>query len=179
MRSTYNVPRLYQGTDLLKLPKQFQDIIASWEYGPTGIGFVGKAGTCKTRAAYLLMDNNIIDIEYVGGIRESATAFTSTELACLAVDQFSDDPNDRDEAKRYLKRAKRDHLLLIDDIGKGKMTERAEVELYDILEYRTSNMLPTIWTANMAGDELRKILSKDRGDPIMRRLMEFSTIIKA
>jgi DNA replication protein DnaC len=68
-------------------------------------------------------------------------------------------------------------ILLIDDIGKGKMTDRAEMELFDLLETRTSHKLPTIWTANAKGDDLLRMMSEDRGEPIIRRLSEFSEIV--
>jgi NitT/TauT family transport system ATP-binding protein len=68
-------------------------------------------------------------------------------------------------------------VLLLDDLGKQKMTERAELELFDLLEHRSSHELPIIWTANAAKGDLRKMLSSDRGEPILRRLSEFTKII--
>jgi hypothetical protein len=57
------------------------------------------------------------------------------------------------------------------------MTERSELELFDLLEHRSSHELPIIWTANAAKGDLRKMLSSDRGEPILRRLSEFTNII--
>ena len=68
--------------------------------------------------------------------------------------------------------------MLIDDLGKQKMTERAEVELYDVLEHRTNNLKPTIITTNATYLQLTKMLSEDRGQPIIRRIRDFSTIVK-
>jgi hypothetical protein len=51
------------------------------------------------------------------------------------------------------------------------------MELYNLLEYRTSHKLTTLWTANGSGSDLLAKLSKDRGEPILRRLSEFSEIV--
>ena len=67
---------------------------------------------------------------------------------------------------------------MIDDLGKGKMTDRAEAELYDLLEFRSSHKLPIIWTSNSDARGLLSMFSADRGDAIIRRLAEFSNIIK-
>jgi len=58
------------------------------------------------------------------------------------------------------------------------MTERGETELYDVLEHRTNNLKPTIVTTNATYDQLRKMLSEDRCQPIIRRIKDFSTILK-
>jgi DNA replication protein DnaC len=68
--------------------------------------------------------------------------------------------------------------LLIDDLGKQKMTERAETELYDVLEHRTNNLKPTLVTTNATGQQLARMLSEDRRQPIIRRIKDFSTIVK-
>jgi hypothetical protein len=58
------------------------------------------------------------------------------------------------------------------------MTERAELELFDLLENRTQNLLPTIVTSNSSGNQIVAMLSEDRGSAIMRRIKDFSTIVK-
>jgi DNA replication protein DnaC len=69
-------------------------------------------------------------------------------------------------------------VLLLDDLGKAKMTERSELELFDLLEHRSSHALPIFWTANAEKGALKQMLSPDRGEPILRRLSEFTKIIK-
>jgi hypothetical protein len=58
------------------------------------------------------------------------------------------------------------------------MTERGETELYDVLEHRTTNLKPTIITTNATSIQLGAMLSEDRRQPILRRIKDFSTIIK-
>jgi DNA replication protein DnaC len=58
------------------------------------------------------------------------------------------------------------------------MTERAELELFDLLENRTQNLMPTIITTNTTNAQLLAMLSEDRGSAILRRIKDFNTIVK-
>lgn len=165
-------PALYQNTDPLRIPSKFNSAASGWMYGAKGMGFVGEAGKCKTRVAFQLLKRF-----HFGG--KSCAAVSSTRLAMLASDQFSNDEDVKSYARSDMRDFRRADLLLIDDLGKGKMSDRAEMELFDILEVRTSNTLPTIWTANASAKELRAMMSGDRGAPILRRLAEFSEIVTA
>jgi len=44
--------------------------------------------------------------------------------------------------------------------------------------FRTNNLKPTIVTTNATGAQLTKMLSEDRAHPILRRIRDFSTIVK-
>ncbi|PYK25547.1 MAG: hypothetical protein DME52_08290, partial [Verrucomicrobia bacterium] len=68
-------------------------------------------------------------------------------------------------------------LLFIDDIGKERLTESAELKLYSLMEERTANAKPILWTSNFVGADLRKIMSDNRGPAITRRLAEFSSVL--
>ena len=81
------------------------------------------------------------------------------------------------DARDMIGRAHRAEILFIDDIGKEKYTERVESEFYDLIETRTAHMRPIIWTANANGVGLAAMMSPDRGEPILRRLREFTEII--
>jgi DNA replication protein DnaC len=103
---------------------------------------------------------------------------TSTGFAKACADQWHDNPQAKALAEDTLTRCRRTKVLLLDDLGKAKMTERSELELFDLLEHRSSHELPIIWTANAGGAQLQQMLSPDRGEPILRRLSEFTKIIK-
>lgn len=163
-------PPLYRDTDIQRLPKAFQSIIRDWDYGARGVGFVGHPGMGKTRTALLMLRKQI-------EAHRICAYLTSTTFAEACVDKFSEDDEVRTEARELLMSARTAHVLLLDDLGKGKMTERAELELYALLEHRTSFMQPTIWTANSNGAQLRAAMSEERGAAILRRLIEFSTIL--
>lgn len=165
-------PPLYRDTDMSRIPAAFQAIVTGWKFGPTGLGFTGEAGKCKTRAAFL-----ILKAQHFAGRRVCAAS--ATKMGSWAQNRFSDDPERKAAAFAGLRDLRAAKVVLIDDLGKSKMTETVEQEFFDILEHRTSHCLPTIWTANAGAAELRKMMSPDRGDPIMRRLKEFSEIVKS
>ena len=165
------VPPIYLETDKTRLQADLLRIVDSWEYNPTGIGFVGTSGKGKTRAAVLLLDR--LDRE------KKLTFFLSaTDLALNSANQFADNHTTRLVATSILTLCRTSQVLLLDDLGKGRMTDRAESELYDLLEYRTSHRVPTIWTSNSDARGLHAMFSRDRGDAIIRRLAEFSTVVK-
>lgn len=165
-------PPLYRQSDLGRIPNTFLREIEAWQYNPVGMGLVGPAGCGKTRAAWVLLKRL-----HFSGLR--VFGITSTSFAKACADQWHDDNQSKALAEDMLTRCRRTKVLLLDDLGKQKMTERSELELFDLLEHRSSHELPVIWTANAAKGDLRKMLSSDRGEPILRRLSEFTTIINS
>lgn len=69
-------------------------------------------------------------------------------------------------------------LLLLDDLGKERMTSTAESVIFELVRERTDNELPTIYTTNFDPDELKKRFSQEEtGAALLRRIMENSTIV--
>ena len=161
-------PPLYRDTDPARLTvgAETLDKILKWTPNPQGIGLTGTSGAGKTRAMFLLLHGL-----HLGGHKIVATTAKRFENWCHRM--FDKD----DEARLSIKAARNAKILFIDDIGKEKYTERVESEFYDLIEHRTSNLLPILWTANATGQQLVKMMGEDRGTPIVRRLREFSTII--
>jgi DNA replication protein DnaC len=79
----------------------------------------------------------------------------------------------QDNAEEWLQRMAKRPLLFFDDLGKLKMTERAEVELFGLIERRCANELPVIVTTNDTGDSLASRMTDNRGPALIRRLREF------
>lgn len=163
-------PPLYRESDPERIPAAFLRECEAWEVSPMGLGFVGIAGTGKTRAAWMLLKRLHFSKVRVFGI-------TATAFAKACADQWHDDPQAKNMAEDTLTRCRRTKVLLLDDLGKNKMTERSELELFDLLEHRTSHELPVIWTANAGRETLKQMLSSDRGEPILRRLAEFTKVV--
>ena len=163
-------PPLYRESDPQRIPAAFLRECEAWEVSPMGLGFVGIAGTGKTRAAWMLLKRL-----HFSGVR--VFGITATAFAKACADQWHDDPQAKGMAEDTLTRCRRTKVLLLDDLGKNKMTERAELELFDLLEHRTSHELPAIWTANAGRETLKQMLSSDRGEPILRRLAEFTKVV--
>jgi DNA replication protein DnaC len=144
--------------------------MASWEYGAKGIGMIGKSGAGKTRAAVELLKKF-----YDQG--KSICFLKATKLTQHAQDKFSDVPEVKNKALERIRKAYTCNILLLDDLGKGRLPATAEELLYDLIDERTERGLPVIWTSNAGADQLNSMLSSDRGQPIIRRLAEFSTIV--
>ena len=164
------VPKIYQTTDEKLISPQLLKAINEWKYGPIGLGFKGPSGSQKTRASVLLLRKL-----HKGG--RSVFYLKATNLTKNALEAFSDDREKKKQALDSIRRATECHVLLLDDIGKGRLSPSAEESLYALLDTRTENMLPTIWTANADASQLHDMMSEDRADAIMRRLVEFSKII--
>lgn len=163
-------PPLYRQSNPERIPAAFLRECEAWQYNPVGIGLIGPAGCGKTRAAWMLLKRL-----HFSGLR--VFGITATGFAKACADQWHDDNQAKALAEDMLTRCRRTKVLLLDDLGKQKMTDRSELELFDLLEHRSSHELPIIWTANAAKGDLRKMLSSDRGEPILRRLSEFTKII--
>ena len=164
------VPAIYKTTDETKINSKLKRAIYEWKFGPQGIGIKGPSGTQKTRAAVLLLHSL-----HKGG--KSVFYLKATNLTKNALEAFSDDKAIKKHALESIRNATECQVLLLDDIGKGRLSPSAEESLYALLDTRTENLLPTIWTTNADSSQLHDMMSEDRGDAIMRRLVEFSTII--
>ena len=163
-------PPIYRESDPKRIRAAFLLESEAWEVSPNGLGFVGTAGSGKTRSAWMLLKRI-----HFSGVR--VYGISATQFAKSCADQWHDNPEAKAKAEETLDRCRRTKVLLLDDLGKNKMTERAELELFDLLEHRTSHELPVIWTANAGREALKQMLSSDRGEPILRRLAEFTKII--
>lgn len=160
-------PPLYQDTDVARLtiPPAIVARVLAWEPNPRGIALSGTTGTGKTRLIFLLIRRLL----------------ETTRLRVVSAKQFErwvhrmfEKEND---ARLRIEECRETKILFIDDIGKEKYTERVESEFYDLVEYRTSNLRPILWTTNANGAQLEQMMAEDRGIPIVRRLREFTEII--
>jgi len=180
-------PPLFRDSDESRFSPILRKKIRSHDLtGPTGVGIVGPAGTCKTRAAYVLLRRYL-------DAGESIHSITGAQLAEASADQFADNsarnefalgshPDTKAIARRTLERCKTSDVLLLDDVEKagaarGELTPRTQHELFAILDARTTSCRPTIWTSNASGRQLASVFCENMRDPIMRRLEEFSDII--
>ena len=168
-------PALYRATDS-NHPHVNRRILAEvLKYDPRssngkGIGLYGPTGAGKTRMMFLLVREL-----HFSGVK---ILFTSAiAIARASSQEFDDDPRTRAEARILLRNAAGVEVLFIDDIGKERLTEAAELKLYWLIEHRTANARPILWTSNFVGAHLRKMMSDNRGPAITRRLAEFSSVL--
>jgi DNA replication protein DnaC len=163
------IPPLYRDTDKSRLNANLVRAIDAWEYNPIGLGFTGESGAGKTRSAILLLQRF--------HKTHSFYFLKATRLTQFASEKFSDEPRERLNAKQTIGICLNCKILLIDDIGKGRLTPAAEELLFDMIDTRSERGLPIIWTSNANSRDMLSMFSQDRGTPILRRLVEFSTIV--
>lgn len=148
--------------------------VESWR--PSGgkwMGIEGGPGRCKTRCLALLCRDLIL-----AGHR---LAWTTAVDFQDRVDDLRGENGERKEAMRYMKEIKHTGVLALDDIGKNTWTPTFERHLFALIDYRKTHDLPILWTANTSLTDILKSgqLTKDRGGPIISRLLEASTIERA
>lgn len=144
--------------------------LSKWKPEHGGVGLVGETGRCKTRCLSLIAKR----LAWRGYRLEWCIA---TRFQWAAQRQWDDCEGKK--AMEWLKRWKFAEVLILDDLGKQRWTDSVEQEFYDLLEYRYSNELLTLWSANTHPEEMiaAKQLTKDRGAPIVGRLLDSTEVI--
>ncbi len=164
-------PPIYRDTDPARINAQCVGAAVKWEiYETRGLGLLGSTGIGKTRALFMALRR-----AFTGGQRcraVSHNAFTRTVQTA-----FAGEGREREDAKALLDAYQRCAVLLLDDLGKPPPTERADAELEELVEVRTCNLKPILWSANGSAGWLIKRMGTDRGEPLVRRLSEFCEII--
>jgi DNA replication protein DnaC len=164
-----SLPKLFRDTDKSRLPSLLTTAIDAWNYGPQGLAFAGPSGRGKTRAMFLLLERlaRTHSVEFI----------TATDFGHVAAEQFSDDAIERNQAKEKLRAIRSARVLLVDDLGKARLTERVETELFGLFDARTSAGHPTMWTSNLSAQGLKAMVSPDKAAPLLRRLTDFTRIV--
>jgi DNA replication protein DnaC len=181
------IPALYRHSDTGKLNQKMLAGCEAWKVGSLGLGLVGKTGIGKTRCMYRmlrrLIENPKIDTDERHPERPTHScriprieAVNDAVLAKLVLAAL--DFDDTTGASRRLRDFHSTEILFLDDVGQSKISERVGAELYEMVEYRTSNLKPILFTSNFRGRQLaEKFTDTTRGDAVVRRLAEFCTII--
>jgi DNA replication protein DnaC len=159
-------PADYRATDPARLNRAALKKVLAWRPCPRGLCIVGPPRTGKTRMAWLLLRRLFVD-ECVW-----VEALTSTQFAHDCARKFMNGTGED-----WVERLGKARVLFLDDLGKFKLTERVEAELFGLVDDRTAWQRPIITTMNMTGDELRQRVSADRSEPLIGRLLEFCEIV--
>lgn len=161
-------PPLYQDTDLTRLPLAQYEQCSRWQYGPRGLVLIGDTGKCKSRIAWMLLRRVLV---------EDKTEHNFIWFDCIGFGHEIARHYRLEDAEQWLDKVAEVPLLFFDDLGKLKMTERAETELFGLIERRCANQLPIIATTNDTGDSLAARMTENRGPAMIRRLREFCEIV--
>ncbi|BER92713.1 ATP-binding protein [Atrimonas thermophila] len=140
-----------------------QDIERNVEKG-IGLVLCGPVGTGKTHLAVAVLKEAI-------GAGYSGLFQTAPELMYRWNATYSSSGTTEEEFFRTLRDVR---FLVIDDLGKGKWSERVAERLYAVINARYNELNPTVITTNLVGQDLRKYV----GDAIADRLYDSCLFIE-
>lgn len=122
-----------------------------------GLFIEGTPGTGKTHIAAA------ISMEL---LKQGYSVIMQTQNEILATIKTAYDYYSNESEEEIVRQYKRVSLLVIDDLGKYPATIWGMATLYDIINYRYEEQLPTIITTNYNEDDLIKRLTTPDGDSI-------------
>ena len=73
-----------------------------------------------------------------------------------------------------IEQAKKVELLVLDDLGAEKPSEWVVEKLFQVVNYRYNEMLPTIFTSNLSPEELENRI----GERTVARIIEMAKVIR-
>lgn len=163
------VPAKYRETDIedKRFNRAGWEQVKQWKPESGWIGLVGVTGLSKTRMLNLLV-KRLINLGYTV---EWALA---TKIRWASQNKFDDEY--KKQARENLHRWERSEILVIDDFGKNKWSPVVQEDFFDLIEYRYSRNLTTLWSANTDPKEMIEsgMLLADVGEPLIGRLTECS-----
>lgn len=154
------IPTRFFAHDVGRDPQQ----IARRAVGMTNrnIFLSGENGIGKTHnlshAMYLAIKDGRRGVRWI-----FAPSFFADVCAMIGEDAF--------KARKIISQVETASLLLIDDMGKEKETERSGEILFCLLDCRLRNGRPTWITSNLSGAEIERKYGADRGPAIRSRLL--------
>jgi DNA replication protein DnaC len=163
------IPAIYRDTDTTRLTPKCAEIATHWE-PTTGKGNLlihGTTRTGKSRTAWYIC-NRLHPLPFV-------TALNMREIEFHLAEGYKNGT-----WHRIVHAWCSAPLLFIDDLGKEKTTEKIGSILFQIIDERTANKLPTIITTNHNGSALEsRFLEPETGTAFVARLREFFDTISA
>lgn len=168
------MPRVFHGTDVNRLHPKMQD---ATRWMPTmeksGMLLHGTSGIGKTRAAWYWVQQC-----WKGGLTNAYNLnfrfLSMMELEERLTASFADYKH-----SAMLKELCNVPLLIIDDLGKERMTSRMATDIFAIVDQRSMNMSPTIITTNFNSQGLIDRFQpqdKETAIAMVRRLKDYYAI---
>jgi len=158
-------PPLYLEHDSAKYPVASKPKLAGvlkWQYGAKGLLLHGESGTGKTRCAWQLIRRLYIEEN------RRVIPFDAVSFSHAITKHFGPDG----DGEKWLEKIINVPIVLFDDFGKARLTERGEAEVFGIVEVRMAHCRPMILTTNFVGETLAACFRDDVGRALVRRLRD-------
>jgi DNA replication protein DnaC len=147
--------------DVLDWVKQFRADAAN----APSLLLLGPTGTGKTWQAYAALRQAVTYPQPARGVGYRAPGWKATTHADLLASMR---PSPRNDSEQVLKELRDLPLLFVDDLGVAKNSEWVEDITYRLINGRYEQMMPSIFTSNLAVNQLKDAL----GDRVASRLAE-------
>lgn len=166
-------PPLYLETEDKRLPQGPFNRVMEWTYGPKGLLLMGDSGKGKTRVAWRLLHRVMVLDKPIRETSRNVAVFDCVGFGHALALAYRNE-----HAEEWLEGLTIIPIIFFDDLGKLKLTERAEAELFGLVERRCARKLPIIATTNDTGQTLADRMTENRGAAMIRRLREFCDVIQ-
>jgi hypothetical protein len=158
-------PKAYRETDWRRLPcRHLINEVQAWKYSPRGLLFHGSPGSGKTRLAYILLKR-------LHAEGRTVKAMTATDFA-LGVQEHGG----KHTLPTWIKEMVATSVLLLDDLGKEKLSESVVAQLFHVLDKRMAGEAPTMITTNYRGQHFIDRFG-EYGEPLYRRVKESCLVV--
>lgn len=159
-------PEVIRETEPARLSRQLLEAVDKWTPAERRSVIVfGSTRTGKTRASFLIAR------KFAEAAGKSPVFHSMRTFEATIMKSFRDKRHD--EILDGLCRAP---LLILDDFGKEKLTDRMASDLFALIDDRTANRRPTVITTNLNGSALEERLShsdRELAAALVARLREF------
>ena len=161
---SFRIGKIYQEAVLKNVFMGLRMFAMNWAKLPTETLYLsGPPGCGKTYASIAILKELILQQKYHWIIYTRSDDLDSELLKSM------EQKNEADVIEKYSEVP----ILFIDDLGTERPTERVLKQYLNIIDSRTSNCMPTVYTSNLAIEEVAKTL----GDRIASRLQSAYEII--
>lgn len=161
------IPKCYQNATLLEknmLPEEIIILGKKWLTAKErpSLFLHGNAGSGKTYFVHALF-RHLIDAGDFQKVILIRSDHLDEYLLQASKEQLFNDNGFQITLQNLMKRYSEIPILLLDDIGAERESERIRMQYFSIIDSRVSNELPTVYTSNLNLDEIRKVLGERIG----------------
>lgn len=145
------------------------DRVINADVAKSGVLIHGRTGVGKSRSIWQLAQRLVVKDGLKVEILEDRA------FGRLIERSFNESGSGHDQ---LIRRFQYCDVLIIDDIGKARLTDRVESDLFDIVDHRYSEEKPMCFTTQFTGEPLRNRFGcKETGAAIVRRIIETTEAI--